>query len=80
MDLIEKCSNFLLFKFQVFNRLLGTHNNDSGIPHTSPITPAELLIALHTIDSNKAELKTVIKGIFLFLFEILFSFSLMFED
>ncbi|XP_015610116.1 symplekin [Cephus cinctus] len=47
---------------EVFNRLLGTHNNDSGVPHTSPITPAELLIALHTIDPNKAELKTVIKA------------------
>ncbi|XP_034943340.1 symplekin [Chelonus insularis] len=45
---------------EVFNRLLGT--NDSGIPHTSPVTPAELLIALHNIDSNKAELKTVIKA------------------
>lgn len=47
---------------QVFNRLLGTHNNESGVPHTSPITPAELLIALHNVDPNKAELKTVIKG------------------
>lgn len=47
---------------EVFNRLLGTHNNDSGIPHTSPVTPAELLIALHNIDSTKAELKTVIKA------------------
>ncbi|XP_012251280.1 symplekin isoform X2 [Athalia rosae] len=47
---------------EVFNRLLGTHNNESGIPHMSPITPAELLIALHTIDPNKAELKTVIKA------------------
>lgn len=47
---------------QVFNRLLGTHNNESGVPHTSPITPAELLIALHNIDSSKAELKTIIKG------------------
>ncbi|XP_070161824.1 symplekin [Polyergus mexicanus] len=47
---------------EVFNRLLGTHNNDSGVPHTSPITPAELLIALHNIDSSKAELKTVIKA------------------
>ncbi|KAK0080766.1 hypothetical protein PV325_013355 [Microctonus aethiopoides] len=47
---------------EVFNRLLGTHNNDSGIPHTSPVTPAELLIALHNIDTSKAELKTVIKA------------------
>ncbi|XP_033207446.1 symplekin [Belonocnema kinseyi] len=47
---------------EVFNRLLGTHNNDSGVPHTSPVTPAELLIALHTVDPNKAELKTVIKA------------------
>ncbi|XP_014229710.1 symplekin [Trichogramma pretiosum] len=47
---------------EVFNRLLGTHNNDSGVPHTSPVTPAELLIALHTIDPSKAELKTIIKA------------------
>ncbi|KAK0180003.1 hypothetical protein PV327_005690 [Microctonus hyperodae] len=47
---------------EVFNRLLGTHNNDSGIPHTSPVTPAELLIALHNIDTSKAELKTIIKA------------------
>lgn len=43
--------------------MLGTHNNESGVPHTSPITPAELLIALHNIDPSKAELKTIIKGI-----------------
>lgn len=53
--------NIIIF-CKVFNRLLGTHNNDSGVPHTSPITPAELLIALHNIDPSKAELKTVIKG------------------
>ncbi|XP_014601735.1 PREDICTED: symplekin [Polistes canadensis] len=47
---------------EVFNRLLGTHNNDSGVLHTSPITPAELLIALHNIDPSKAELKTIIKA------------------
>ncbi|KAG6799969.1 symplekin isoform X1 [Apis mellifera caucasica] len=47
---------------EVFNRLLGTHNNESGVPHTSPITPAELLIALHNIDPSKAELKTIIKA------------------
>ncbi|XP_011496365.1 PREDICTED: symplekin [Ceratosolen solmsi marchali] len=47
---------------EVFNKLLMTHNNDSGIPHTSPVTPAELLIALHNIESSKAELKTVIKA------------------
>lgn len=42
---------------------MGNHNNESGVPGTSPITPAELLIALHNIDSSKAELKTVIKGV-----------------
>ncbi|XP_043283816.1 symplekin [Venturia canescens] len=48
---------------EVFNRLLGNHNNEANVgPHTSPLTPAELLIALHNIDSTKAELKTVIKA------------------
>jgi hypothetical protein len=42
-------------------RLLGTHSE--GLTHMSPLTPAELLIALHNIDPSKCELKTVIKGI-----------------
>lgn len=45
---------------EVFNRLLGT-NTDSP-EFVSPITPAELLIALHTIDPAVCELKVVIKG------------------
>lgn len=47
---------------EVFNRLLGTHSDT--VDFTSPITPAELLVALHTIDPSKCELKTVIKGKF----------------
>ncbi|KAJ8684463.1 hypothetical protein QAD02_020255 [Eretmocerus hayati] len=47
---------------EVFNKLLGTQNMEPGVPHTSPITPPELLIALHTIEPSKAELKTVIKA------------------
>lgn len=45
---------------EVFNRLLGTHTESPS--HTSPLTPAELLIALHNIDPSKCELKTVIKA------------------
>lgn len=40
---------------EVFNRLLGLHGE-------SPISPTDLLVALHVIDTNKAELKTVIKA------------------
>ncbi|KAJ8940017.1 hypothetical protein NQ314_010848 [Rhamnusium bicolor] len=40
---------------EVFNRLLGLHGD-------SPITPTELLVSLHLIDSNKADLKTVMKA------------------
>ncbi|KAH0820956.1 hypothetical protein GEV33_001835 [Tenebrio molitor] len=40
---------------EVFNRLLGLHGD-------SPITPTELLVALHLIDSNRADLKTIIKA------------------
>ncbi|CAH1966093.1 unnamed protein product [Acanthoscelides obtectus] len=40
---------------EVFNRLLGLHGD-------SPITPTELLVSLHLIDPNKADLKTVIKA------------------
>lgn len=40
---------------EVFNRLLGMHGD-------SPITPTELLVALHLIDTSKADLKTVMKA------------------
>ncbi|XP_055632953.1 symplekin [Toxorhynchites rutilus septentrionalis] len=45
---------------EVFNRLLGI-----GAEYSSsnlPITAAELLVALHTIDTNKVELKWVVKA------------------
>ncbi|KAG8333354.1 hypothetical protein J6590_000498 [Homalodisca vitripennis] len=42
---------------EVFNRLVGSHTE-----HSSPISPTDLLVALHTIDPNKCELKTVIKA------------------
>jgi len=29
---------------------------------TSPVTPAELLIALHGVDPTKVDVKTIIKG------------------
>lgn len=45
---------------EVFNRLLGTHSDN--LSHNSPLTPAELLVALHVIDPKKCELKTVIKA------------------
>ncbi|KAL0272117.1 UNVERIFIED_CONTAM: hypothetical protein PYX00_005209 [Menopon gallinae] len=45
---------------EVFNRLLGTNTDSSEF--VSPITPAELLIALHTIDPAVCELKVVIKA------------------
>lgn len=40
---------------EVFNRLLGIHGESS-------VTPTELLVALHLIDSNKADIKTVMKA------------------
>lgn len=40
---------------EVFNRLLGIHGE-------SPLSPTELLVALHVIDNSKADLKTVIKA------------------
>ncbi|XP_046384169.1 symplekin [Ischnura elegans] len=43
---------------EVFNRLLGTHSEGA----TSPLTPAELLVALHNIDPSKADMKTIIKA------------------
>lgn len=40
---------------EVFNRLLGLHGE-------SPITPTELLVALHLIDPAKADLKATMKA------------------
>ncbi|GAB1598351.1 symplekin-like [Argonauta hians] len=45
---------------KVFNRLLGHANADAG--YTSPLTPAELLVALHNIDPAKCDMKTIIKA------------------
>lgn len=44
---------------EVFNKLLGLQS-----PHEecSPVTPAELLVALHLIDPNMVELKTIMKA------------------
>lgn len=42
---------------EVFNRLLNDNSN-----FQSPLTPSELLIALHNIDSTKCDMKTIIKA------------------
>ena len=46
---------------EVFHRLLMSHQADSSAGQ-SPLTPAELLIALHNIDPNKCDMKSIIKG------------------
>lgn len=48
---------------EVFNQLMSTHPETGEF--LSPITPAELLLALHKIDFNQCELKVIIKGVFL---------------
>lgn len=48
---------------EVFHKLLGTHLTDPSVTHMSPVTPAELLISLHSIDSSKSvDLKTIMKA------------------
>jgi symplekin len=48
---------------QVFNRLLGLQGGESQLPSTSsPLTPAEFLIALHNIDPAKCDMKTIMKA------------------
>ncbi|XP_077142473.1 symplekin [Ranitomeya variabilis] len=47
---------------EVFNRLLGTQHGD-GSSTISPLTPGDLLVALHNIDSSKCDMKSVIKAI-----------------
>ncbi|KAG8540001.1 hypothetical protein GDO81_020005 [Engystomops pustulosus] len=46
---------------EVFNRLLGTQHGD-GSSTMSPLTPGDLLVALHNIDSSKCDMKSVIKA------------------
>ncbi|XP_028651640.1 symplekin [Erpetoichthys calabaricus] len=46
---------------EVFNRLLGTQHSE-GSSTVSPLTPGELLIALHNIDSTKCDMKSIIKA------------------
>lgn len=46
---------------EVFNRLLGTQHNE-GTSSVSPLTPGDLLIALHNIDSAKCDMKSIIKA------------------
>lgn len=46
---------------EVFNRLLGTQHGD-GSSSISPLTPGDLLVALHNIDSSKCDMKSVIKA------------------
>lgn len=45
---------------EVFNRLLGTQHSESTF--VSPLTPVDLLIALHNIDSTKCDMKSIIKA------------------
>ncbi|XP_047132295.1 symplekin isoform X1 [Hydra vulgaris] len=47
---------------EVFNRLLGSFQTESAIPLNPPLSPAELLVALHTIESN-SDVKAIMKAI-----------------
>ncbi|GBP32433.1 Symplekin [Eumeta japonica] len=44
---------------EVFNKLLGLQNTNE---ENFPVSPTELLVALHLIDPNKADLKYIIKA------------------
>ncbi|KAM8953518.1 symplekin [Pelodytes ibericus] len=46
---------------EVFNRLLGTQHGEVSST-MSPLTPGDLLVALHNIDSSKCDMKSVIKA------------------
>jgi len=47
---------------EVFNRLLGSFQSESPAQLEPPLSPAELLVALHTIES-KSDVKAVMKAI-----------------
>lgn len=46
---------------EVFNRLLGCFHSDSKVSATSPLSPSELLVALHQIEA-KSDMKSVMKA------------------
>ena len=46
---------------EVFHRLLLSHQGDNSVGQ-SPLSPAELLLALHNIDHTKCDMKSIIKG------------------
>lgn len=46
---------------EVFNRLMGSHVSSDSVYH-SPLTPVDLLVALHNIDPTKCDMKTIIKA------------------
>ncbi|XP_054758403.2 symplekin-like [Lytechinus pictus] len=46
---------------EVFHRLLMSHQAESS-GGQSPLTPAELLVALHNIDPSKCDMKSIIKA------------------
>ncbi|XP_019627465.1 PREDICTED: symplekin-like isoform X3 [Branchiostoma belcheri] len=47
---------------EVFNRLLGTQHAGDGNAGQSPLTPGELLVALHNVDTAKCDMKSIIKA------------------
>ncbi|KAI8784991.1 symplekin [Biomphalaria glabrata] len=47
---------------EVFNRLMGSHVVNNESVYHSPLTPVELLVALHNIDPAKCDIKTTIKA------------------
>lgn len=47
---------------EVFNRLLGSFQSESTVAITPPLSPSELLVSLHTIES-KSDVKAIMKAI-----------------
>jgi symplekin len=58
IKLSQKNQNFVK---EIFNRIL-RNNIVSSVPIKSPLTPAELLISLHQIDSSACDLKTIMNA------------------
>ncbi|CAH1792448.1 unnamed protein product [Owenia fusiformis] len=47
---------------EVFHRLLGGSQGEGGGHYSSPISPADLLVALHILDPEICDMKTIIKA------------------
>lgn len=66
-------NHFKLIISNLFNKL--SILVESGTNFQSPLTPSDLLIALHNIDPSECDMKTIIKGLYFPILNVLLTFD-----